>query len=482
MKWFLNNLVLVHVLTVFLLYSFLGGGTRGEWLKLWAPWLTLATLQALMLFPQQKKSENLFQARARAWAGFFRDPLLWLSLGLALLLGIQALNGPRQLVYLKETLSWIYSAPPVSWLPSCVKPSEATCVLWWFAPALAAVLAAKHGLLKRSKRLLLELMCWSAGVLSLLGILQYTNGSSFLHGSLKLPSHFFASFGYPNFAAAYFVLATTICIGIAIWYRDNDRDERAYQRNTILIPLLLNAIGATLSLSRAGILFLALTILILGGYFLIRSWKRLGKGSRYKVYAIVTALLLISVALLGSAHKNPTVEEIRTTDWTSFFSQRMTGNYQVQCALDMWQDYRCFGCGGWGYPHLAYQYLPREEWKQLRGTGQANIHNDAVQFLCEHGIVGLGLMLAILAGLLVPMSCSWWRSTNQIDTTAIRAIPWAFRFNAVSTAMLWATAVILIHSTFDIPFRSPAVLMLYIAGLALAQGYDIKRYVNESVH
>ena len=67
MKWFLNNLVLVHVLAIFLLYSFLGGGTRGEWLKLWAPWLTLAMLQALMLFPQQKKSENLFQARIRAW-------------------------------------------------------------------------------------------------------------------------------------------------------------------------------------------------------------------------------------------------------------------------------------------------------------------------------------------------------------------------------------------------------------------------------
>lgn len=482
MKWLLNNFVLIHAFAVFLLYSYLGGGTRGEWLRPWAPWMTLAILQTLFLFPQQKKSENLFQARQRAWRSFLHDPLVWITGGLTLFLGIQALNGPRELVYLQETQAWIYSTPPIPWLPSCVKPNEAIGVLWWFAPTLATVLAVKHGLLKSAKRRLLELMCWAAGMLSVLGLVQYLNNSSFLHGGLNLPTHFYASFGYPNFAAAYFVFATALCLGLAVWYRDNDREERSYQRNAILLPLLFNAIGAILSLSRAGILFLALTAVILGGYFLLRSWSRLSKGSRYKAYAIIAAIVLITIAFCGGARKNQTITEIRDTDWHSFFSARMTGNYQVQCALDMWRDYKLFGCGGWSYRYLAYQYLTQDEWKHLRTVGQGNVHNDSVQFLCEHGIVGFGLMLTLLIGFLIPMVRGWWRSASQADSTALRAIPWISRFNAMSTTLLWGSIVLFVHTTFDIPFRSPAVLMFYLVALVLAQGYDIKRYVNESAH
>ena len=482
MKWILKYFVVLHVALAFALYSWLGGGTRSGWLQAWAPWVTFAMFQALMIFPQVKTTETLFQARERVWAGLFKDPLLYLTAALAAFLIIQGLNGPRTQFYSEEMKAWLYTSPPVSWLPSCVQPKEALPILWWFAPALMGCLAAKHGLLKSGKRILLQAFCWIAGSLSVAGIVQFATKKQFMFGHEIMTGDYFASFGYPNFAAAYFLFGFVVSFGIFVWFKDNEKEEKTFGGTLMVLPMIACFVGAVLSLSRAGILFAVVSMVFLGLYALLRAWGGMGAAGRAKAWIGLATAIILGVVIVFSMRDTGAIKEIRETHWDAFFNGRLTGNYQVRCATDMWKDYKVFGCGGWSYRYLVYQYLDPKEWPKLAGRGQANIHNDGVQFLCEHGLVGLGLIVSILAFCAVPVFGMWWRSSQQIDVTALRKTLRFYRFNFLMSTVLWGGAVLLFHSFFDIPFRSPAVIMFFFCTLILARGFDIKRYVNESVH
>jgi O-antigen ligase len=81
-------------------------------------------------------------------------------------------------------------------------------------------------------------------------------------------------------------------------------------------------------------------------------------------------------------------------------------------------------------------------------AGSANIHNDALQYLAESGIVGFGLML----GVLVSLS---WRIRYR------RLAAW------MPGVLLYAgIGAIALQSTFDLPMRSPAVFYCWLAILA----------------
>mgnify|MGYP003288017967 CR=1 FL=1 len=44
-----------------------------------------------------------------------------------------------------------------------------------------------------------------------------------------------------------------------------------------------------------------------------------------------------------------------------------------------------------------------EEKAEIQEIGGINVHNDYMQFLCEHGAVGTLLLISILLGLLIPI-------------------------------------------------------------------------------
>ena len=56
------------------LFTWLGGGVVGPWLTPWTPWLTLLLAEAMLVLPEQRAGETLFDARRRV-CGRYWPPL-----------------------------------------------------------------------------------------------------------------------------------------------------------------------------------------------------------------------------------------------------------------------------------------------------------------------------------------------------------------------------------------------------------------------
>ena len=112
--------------------------------------------------------------------------------------------------------------------------------------------------------------------------------------------------------------------------------------------------------------------------------------------------------------------------------------------------------------------------KQLQTVGGVNVHNDYLQFLCEHGAVGAALLLLIVLFLIVPIFKDWGhrvrvahfvKGSEMPRPTALFCVP------AVVVGILLAVIANLIHAFGDCVFRSPAVLSQFLVLLAAATGF-----------
>jgi O-antigen ligase len=145
-------------------------------------------------------------------------------------------------------------------------------------------------------------------------------------------------------------------------------------------------------------------------------------------------------------------------------------------------DHPFFGVGGWGYRQFAHKYVTPDEYQRmLRGKGMANVHNDILQFLCEHGVVGFGLMLTAVGLLLAPIfrgvrlaiqapPDSEWGSSHRR--------PVLLRIPPVAWCVLAGTTATVVHSLIDIPFRSPAFLIAWTLCLACTPAFLPRKPVS----
>ncbi len=151
------------------------------------------------------------------------------------------------------------------------------------------------------------------------------------------------------------------------------------------------------------------------------------------------------------------------------------GQYHVRVATAIWKEHPLFGCGGWGYKHFCIPAMTKEEYQTIQVVGGINVHNDYLQFLAEHGLVGFGLMVAIVILLVWPTGQIWAAMAKAIRFAPMRKQPpqprSLFVLPAAAFALFWAAICTLIHSFGDCPLRSPAVLSLFFVELAAIDGF-----------
>lgn len=511
--WFLyNNISVLAVFSVCAVFAWLFGGTRGEYLIPVMPWVFALLLEIMLCFPQRRHGETSYEARERVWENMRKDPLVWVSLGFGALLLVPFLNvGLCEICDYPQIVSGARKEPLIPFAPFCVNRIEHLNVVMWFFPALAAMIACKHSLIKRGKRLLVELIVWNGTALGVLGIVQQMAGAG---GPLWIEpqeAFFFSAFGYPNMAGDYFTTIFGLSIGLWRWKLDDAGDHSVksvkhqsghdktngssagdeaggegsavrgrsryfWRRHYFLIPAFINFFCAVNTLSRASIILITMLLAVFSLHTFICFFKRMKKAQGVKAGLFSAIALALIVACALSFMPDDVKREIDTLNTTEVLD-RVTGKgqYHVRVATEIWKDNFLFGVGGWGYKHFCIPYMTEKELKELQTVGGINVHNDHLQFLAEHGLVGFALILSVVVMLCWPLGRIW-----RVLVDSVRFIPTKrqppqpvqlFVIPPPVFCILMTSTATVIHGFGDCPLRSPAVLTLFLVSLAAMDGF-----------
>ncbi len=496
MLFLYDSIVAFGVATLAGAFSWLYGGIVADALLPVIPPLTFILVELMLCFPQRHAGETTYEARARVWQRFWRDPLVWVSLAFMLLLVVPFLNkGLCPICDYPQIAAGADAEAPIPFLPYCVNRMHHLNVVMWFVPSLLAMLAVKHSLLKRGKRLLLELIVWNGLALAAVGFIQQVTGAEaplwsgiFDDGER---AYFFSTFGYPNMGGDYFTTLFAIAIGLWRWKFDaarkdaaNERREGAarvghqafWSRHLMLIPATFFFFAALTTLSRASIILVTILAIVFFVHAFVCLFRNMPKAKRVKASAAsLFALVVIALSVVCFMPED-LQREVDTLNATEVLD-RVTGKgqYHTRVAFEIWKDAPLFGVGGWGYKHLCIPKMTEKELRNIQQVGGINVHNDYLQFMAEHGMIGFGCIVAIVVMLIWPLGRVWRAMMNSIrfippkdqppPPVAIFVVP------APVFCILSAVVATLIHCFGDCPMRSPAVLSLFFIELAAMDGF-----------
>jgi hypothetical protein len=431
--------------------AWLRGGTHAPWTQ---PVLVFSIVSFLVLVGlswARRRRPGVDPSGAPGSFINLRDPLFWLGAAFLLLLVLQWWNAGRVLFYDSADKAWAYSPPRhVGW-PSAITRLEARQMLDWFVPAWVILVAIRSpGFSAVAVRRVWRLMVFNAALLALFGIVQFISGTTRMYWLVQMRPHFFASFGYPNHAGSYFLM--TMCMAAGLLAHDigpGGGFARWARRIGLGAAFLLSLVGANLSLSRLAVMLSWLLVIPLAALWIRFLWPRLEPVRRVHVVAAALAIISLAGLLTLGLGRDAIRKEFKPEDDNKTFMDRETSFrwFQMKSAVQVWRDHPWCGVGGWGYRYLIGHYVPRDLWRKIT-EGKANVHNDPVQFLAEFGLWGAGAMAAVVVILLAGA----WR---------VRAgWPPIFLLPLMGLVLVW------MQSLIDLPFRSPAVVNLWLIALA----------------
>lgn len=500
-----DNIAALAAASVACTLAWLYGGTIGSKLVPVVPWLVAFLVEIMLCFPQRHHGETPYEARERVWYDMKKDRLTWVAAGFLVLLAIPFLNkGLCPICDYPAIVEGADPSPTIPFIPYCVDRMAHLNVYLWFVPALATMLAVKHSLCGRGKRFFIELIVWNGVGLAILGFVQQVLEAPaplWLKVDFTL-GHFFSTWGYPNMAGDYFT--TLFSLAVAVWRRrvtEVERDEQVrnmeksgklphkvfWRKHIMLIPAGIFFCAALATLSRAAIMLVSALAIAFFLHSFASFFRKMRRVQRVRMVAGGLLVLVVITLAIALFTPDDLQREVNTIN-TEAVLDRVTGKgqYHVRVATQIWKKNFFFGCGGWGYKHLCIPMMTDAELKNIQQTGGINVHNDHLQFLAEHGIVGFGCLVAMVVMLLLPV-VRQWRAMAQ----AVRFLPskeqpaqpvQLFVLPApVFCILLGATATV-IHSFGDCAMRSPAVLVLFFASLAAMPGYMPRVHSQRSHH
>lgn len=495
MSFVCNNLAVFIIAIAVSTLGWAFGGTRSDVLREFAPWLILFLAQVIFFFPQKRGYETSYEARERVWKALKKDKLVWVALGFLALLAIPfANNGLCTGCDWKLIALGHDPAPPVKFLPFCVNRLEHYNVFLWFATALACLIAVKHSLVGHGKRLLIKLIVWNGFALALLGFVQtVTDAVGPLWqpmGNVAKAGTFFSTFGYPNMAGDYFT--TLFGLALALWRDSNLEEDRQakvsrapsekvkrkvfWRRHIALVPACFFYFAAVSTLSRAAIILVNVLLVVGFVHSLLDITNHMKRRDKVKKGTIAVMCVLVVAFFAILSMPEDVQREIDTLN-TDAVLTRVTGKgqYHTRVATAVWRDNLLFGCGGWGYKHFCIPKMTEDEIKQIQKVGGINVHNDYLQFLAEHGLVGVALLVSMVVMLLAPVLGAWNRLIKAAQFTEKKKAPakpiQIFALPAPVFFILLTLVATFIHGFGDCPLRSPAVLSLFFVSLGVMPGF-----------
>ena len=496
MRFLYDNIAPLFVAFVASMMAWLYGGMDAPSLASATPWLLLFLAEVIIVFPQKHAGESTYDCRERVWKAMKKDPLVWTGLGLILLLAIPFLNnGLCPNCDRVKIAAGVDPEPLITFIPWCVNRLQHYNVFLWFVTAITSMIAVKHALTHHGKRVFIKMVVWNGFLLAILGFVQIAAEAP---GPLWRPIGkgdgsvvYFSTFGYPNMAGDYFT--TLFGLAVACW-RDAYEEVRAelkalkdaamkdryrlfWRKYLYLVLAAVFFFAAINTLSRAAII---LVTSLAGVYFLhtfIAFTHRMKRAERVKKGTISLALVGLVIFFASLSIPEDLQHEVDTINADAVL-ERVSGKgqYHARVATEIWKDNLLFGCGGWGYIHFCIPKMTPEERKQLQKVGGINVHNDHLQFLAEHGLVGFGAMVIIVIMLLLPIYDDWRLRLKKLRFAKKHDLPAApiqlFAIPAPVFIILMTAVATAIHGFGDCPLRSAAVFVLFFSSLAALPGFE----------
>lgn len=439
-----------------------GGSADGYY---WAlPWICLLVWEAMMLFPPRRYNESAHSAFRRLFIRMARDPVFYFGVLLLVFLLIQWLNGPRVLEWNPIDSEWQFSDPPVPDLPSNADSAGAGQVFVWFTAVVTALLAIRAGMKRRSCYILLDILVANSALLAILGFLQLAFSPDKLFWYRPMSVFFFATFGYPNHAGAFFLLMSAVNMGILI--RALAQLDETNHPIFFSITLVLNILAVYFSLCRAAIVLVTLLVVFALIYGCAYLFSRIGGTGIAKILAGAAVVFgcLAGVFMSSGSDFSREVKTITAENLSAVYDGDR--RQLADAAIDIWKDNPWPGVGGWSFKEYVGLYIPKENWSMLEQKGKANVHNDLLQFLCEHGAIGGGLIFLLAIAIFIHLCVNLTRMKRVLNQSTGRDSTWLGSVPPTVVMSLAGLVCVLVHSTIDLPFRSTANLIAWFSILA----------------
>lgn len=325
------------------------------------------------------------------------------------------------------------------WLPLSLDANSTKDDLIFIAPAVALFVAALA--VKANQRvylvLTLVLVVLVSVILGLAQISHVSTGSLFLYesGGLDSASGFFAN---RNFFASLLYATVPFVVALAINWNRSGKTHKIIGPIFALIFIAVIIVGLGASASRMGIILTFFAIL----FSMPLIWTTHGQsiGSRGLIIIMFIAVFLIAqfglVAILRLASTD-SVSEYRTTIYAVSLSTLRS----------------VFPIGG-GFGSFVPLYAMHETPSVVTTAFVNHAHNDWLELVLEGGLPMAILLVAYLA---------WYASATYNIWAKGRDLSEDLLLKAASISI----ALLLCHSFFDYPLRTPALMGLF----ALLNGF-----------
>jgi len=255
-------------------------------------------------------------------------------------------------------------------------------------------------------------------------------------------------------------------------------DDLAHGRRWYAALFVVGFIGNLLGvLFFSGALFLVVyTILslVIGIYWLLYLGPFVPKSVQLKLFILLfTVVVGLSVSLLYVFPHNPVAEKIRGAIPVDYFwhSLSETKNVRTSAAMKIWQDHPWVGVGPEGFRHFVGSVVNDKDWKLIE-TNQASVYNDTVQFLCEYGLLGFGLLFSSVVMLIVPLvyrvRLAWKYGVGGEESEGRFFL---FRISPLVLTGTIAIGICALESLMGSPFRSPSVLLSWSIVLSMLPAF-----------
>lgn len=398
--------------------------------------------------------------RLNPWARLRRFPIFWIGLALLTYIALQGFN-PSWVWTRNSTTWWLVRVDDIEWLPTSIETPFARFNLWRqfiiYASAWLTVCSLWVGFTRRlSLQILLSALCVNAVVLAIVGFVHRLLSPNSFFGHFDWPpgASPFASFIYKNHAGSYFALMASLAFALALWTHHEGvrRGKKSTPASLLVFGALLLAAGVLSSHSRGATLTTAGFLALTGIWLIVRSRRQLARQDRISTITALVALAF-ALTLLGSARY---LDFSEIADRFSALSRNPVSTLEArwkvaEASQAMLVDHGWRGIGAGGFRFLFPEYIKR--YPEIHEGGKLfwdHAHRDWLEIPIELG--STGTLLLILGG------------TYGLLFFLRHGGAW----HSLTTPLVFGCMQTAIHAWFDFPFQNPAILITWLALVAIA--------------